>query len=82
MQEQQIASDIANSGIIGIVIIVVTLFLYFLPPFIAYRRKHNAFTGILIIDIFFGWTFIGWILCLVWAYGTNTAGNFPNRERV
>ena len=44
---------------------LVSLFLYFLPAFLA-RNKPN-FTSILILNILAGWTFIGWIIALVWA---------------
>ncbi len=41
------------------------LTLYFLPAQIA-RKKKNA-TAILLLNIFTGWTFIGWVAALVWA---------------
>jgi Superinfection immunity protein len=44
---------------------LISLFLYFLPAFLA-RNKPN-FTGILILNILAGWTLIGWIIALVWA---------------
>ena len=44
---------------------IVSLLLYFLPAFLA-RHKRN-FTGILLLNILAGWTFIGWIIALVWA---------------
>lgn len=41
--------------------------LYFLPAIIAAARQtHNA-TGILLINIFLGWTFVGWVVALVMA---------------
>ena len=45
--------------------LLVSLFLYFLPAFLA-RNKAN-FTPILILNLLAGWTFIGWIVALVWA---------------
>ena len=45
--------------------LLVSLFLYFLPAFLA-RNKAN-FTPILILNLLAGWTFIGWIIALVWA---------------
>lgn len=47
-------------GIIGII-------LYFLPSIIAFKRRHSSRFGILIINLFFGWTFIGWIVSLAWS---------------
>ncbi len=41
--------------------------LYFLPAIIAAARQtHNA-TGVLLLNIFLGWTFIGWVIALVMA---------------
>ncbi len=39
--------------------------LYFLPAFLG-RDKKDA-TGILLVNLFLGWTGIGWIIALVWA---------------
>ena len=44
---------------------LVSLFLYFLPAFLA--RKRSDFTAILLLNLLAGWTFIGWIIALVWA---------------
>lgn len=39
--------------------------LYFLPAIIAAARQtHNA-TGILLLNVFLGWTFVGWVVALV-----------------
>ncbi|MGC1461942.1 MAG: superinfection immunity protein [Terracidiphilus sp.] len=41
--------------------------LYFVPAIIAaVRHTHNA-TGILLLNIFLGWTLIGWFVALVMA---------------
>lgn len=44
---------------------LVSLLLYFLPAVLA-RNKSN-FTAILLVNLFLGWTFIGWIVALIWA---------------
>src|SRR5215470_7028216 len=49
---------------------LVSLFLYFLPAFLA-RNKPN-FTSILVLNILAGWTFIGWIIALVWALSSDS----------
>jgi len=39
--------------------------LYFLPAIIAaVRHTHNA-TGILLLNLFLGWTLIGWVVALL-----------------
>jgi hypothetical protein len=47
------------------IFLLVSLFLYFLPTYLA-RNKSN-FTSILVLNLLAGWTFIGWIVALVWA---------------
>ena len=49
---------------------LVSLLFYFLPAFLA-RKKPN-FTSILILNILAGWTFIGWIIALVWALSSDS----------
>ena len=49
---------------------LVSLFLYFLPAFLA--RNKPIFTSILILNILAGWTFIGWIIALVWALSSDS----------
>lgn len=52
----------------SIILFIVGLFFYFLPTFIAYRRRHKNRTAILVLNIFLGWTLIGWIVALVWSF--------------
>jgi len=42
---------------------------YFLPTLISWIRKHPNQTSIAILNLFLGWTFIGWVVALVWAVG-------------
>lgn len=44
---------------------VAGLLFYFLPSVIG-RRKKNA-TAICLLNLFLGWTFLGWVGALVWA---------------
>ena len=41
---------------------------YFLPSIIALIRKHRNENAIAILNLFLGWTFIGWIIALVWSF--------------
>jgi hypothetical protein len=40
--------------------------LYFLPTIVASNRGHDV-AGVLLLNLFFGWTGIGWIALLLWA---------------
>lgn len=49
----------------GVIFLLTFLPLYFLPAFLA--RKKRQFVPILLLNIFLGWTFIGWLASLIWA---------------
>jgi len=40
---------------------------YFLPSILAIARHKRDTTAILLLNLFLGWTAIGWIVALVWA---------------
>jgi hypothetical protein len=46
---------------------ILIFYLYFLPTFIAFGRRHPNRIPILILNVLFGATIIGWILLLIWA---------------
>ena len=41
--------------------------LYFIPAFVADRRRAHNRLAILVLNLVAGWTAIGWIVALVWA---------------
>lgn len=45
--------------------LIFMILLYFLPSIIA-RGKRDA-SGIFLLNLFLGWTFIGWFIALIWA---------------
>ena len=52
-------------GVWIVLVIAVGLFLYFIPSMVG-RRKTDA-VAIFVFNLFLGWTFLGWVLALVWA---------------
>jgi hypothetical protein len=52
---------------------VVTLWacIYFIPTIVAYGRKVANAGSVLVVNLFLGWTFIGWIVALAMAVRTN-----------
>jgi hypothetical protein len=40
---------------------------YFLPAIIAVDRGHHNSTAIGLFNFFLGWTFLGWVIALVWS---------------
>ena len=47
--------------------LIILLVLYFLPAIVAELRGHRNMMAIWIINIFLGWTGIGWVIALVMA---------------
>ena len=50
-----------------LVILLVLAAVYCLPTFFAAVRKHPSGFGIFALNLFLGWTFIGWLGALVWS---------------
>jgi hypothetical protein len=49
-------------------ILVAGLGLYFLPTIVGHNKSNAA--AIFLLNLFLGWTFIGWVVALVWASTT------------
>jgi hypothetical protein len=45
---------------------------YFIPSLVAMKKRN--FAAILLLNIFLGWTFVGWVVALVWAATKDPAG--------
>ena len=58
-------SSAISSVALLLVFLFVAGFVYFLPAFIG-RNKRNA-TAISVLNLFLGWTLVGWVVALVWA---------------
>ena len=51
----------AISGVIAFSLV------YFIPTIVASHRHHPQLTAIFILNLFLGWSLIGWVGALVWA---------------
>ena len=53
----------------GLFVLALVLGFYFLPSIIASARFRNvrAGWGIVVVNLFFGWTLVGWLAAFVWA---------------
>lgn len=67
--------------IIGVILIIGGIVLYFLPSIIAYKRGHANKGIILLINFLLGWTFLGWAGCLVWAFIDTDGSKASNMTR-
>ncbi len=56
------------SGAEFLFILLILVVWYLLPSIVALlRRHHNAF-AIFLLNLFLGWSLVGWVVALVWAY--------------
>ena len=51
---------------------LVGVVLYFVPAAIAASRKHRNGGAIMALNLFLGWSCLGWVGALVWALTDNT----------
>jgi len=54
-----------------VIVLIIFVAVYFLPCGIAGYRTHINSTAISILNLLLGWTVIGWIIALVWAFTNN-----------
>lgn len=55
------------------IILLAAVAVYFIPSFVARMRHHHNENAIVIINFFLGWTFIGWVVALAWAFSSQPA---------
>jgi uncharacterized membrane protein YqaE (UPF0057 family) len=48
-----------------ILLLIGIFIIYFLPTMSCFRKK--CFSGVFILNLFLGWTFLGWVAALIWA---------------
>lgn len=52
--------------VLGLLVVI-----YFVPFMVAKMRKHSKATAIGVLNLFLGWTGLGWIGALVWSFTEN-----------
>ncbi len=53
--------------------IIVILIIYFLPSIFSGNNKRAS--DIVILNLFLGWTLVGWVIALMWAFNSNNIIN-------
>jgi hypothetical protein len=53
--------------LLGVLFFLPIFLFYFLPAILAFARNKRDTTSILLLNLFLGWTFVGWVIALVWA---------------
>ncbi|MGP4114298.1 superinfection immunity protein [Streptomyces sp. 4N509B] len=52
---------------IGTTLVVVAAALYLLPTFVAFGRGVRNAGSVLVVNLFLGWTLVGWVVALAMA---------------
>jgi len=55
----------------AVIFFLLLIALYFLPSVIAVIRNHRNRIPIILVNILLGWSFVGWVVSLVWAFTDN-----------
>jgi len=66
-----LASSVGGGAAIGLILLVG---LYFVPTIVAYKRQVTDKGSVVVINLFLGWTLIGWVGALALACRTSTRG--------
>lgn len=65
------AVGLGGGGIGALFLFVLITGAYFIPTIVAYVRKVTNVGSVFVINLFLGWTFVGWIVALAMSVKTN-----------
>ena len=55
-------------GAVPLLLVLAVVFaIYFLPTIVANRSNHHNAAPIFILNLFLGWTLLGWVAALIWS---------------
>jgi hypothetical protein len=53
--------------LVGFIALIIAALVYLVPGIIASVRNHHNACAIWVLNIFGGWTTVGWLVALVWS---------------
>lgn len=56
-----------------VIVYLALIVLYFIPTIIADSRNSIHKVSIFILNLFLGWTFLGWLVSLIWAFSSSSS---------
>lgn len=56
----------------GLSVVAIPL-IYFLPSLIASKRRHRSGGSVFVLNLFLGWTLIGWVVALAISLSSDVA---------
>lgn len=57
----------ATDMIIVSLSVIAACFIYMIPTCVAASRRHRNTMAIAVLNLFFGWTLLGFVGCMVWS---------------
>ena len=57
-----------------LVILMIGLCVYFIPAIIAMAKDMPKWWAVVFINLFFGWSLIGWLVAFIWACVGDSGG--------
>lgn len=54
-----------NHGPGGLIVLLIGAGIYFLPTLVGMSKRNGC--AIFTLNLLLGWTFVGWVIALVWA---------------
>ena len=64
----------------SLVVMAAGILLYLLPWAVASKRRVHSDGGIVALNLFFGWSVVGWFSALLWAMSAKTEREFLLRQ--
>ena len=62
--------------------LVILITIYFLPTLVGcVRAKADGMFGVVMVNLFLGWTVLGWLSAFVWACSGRTEGDIRREKR-
>jgi Superinfection immunity protein len=64
------AADSTTAAGFGFILLGLCVLFYFLPSILAKGRNHHNVGAVFVINLLLGWTLLGWVVALAWAFTT------------
>lgn len=61
----------SGGALLGVLGLIVLLLAYFVPVFVAFSRGVPNKGSVFVVNLFLGWTVVGWIVALAMAARSN-----------
>ena len=55
----------------GLIALLFVLSAYLLPTIVAWWRGHRNGNSIAVVNVFLGWTLLGWVIALAWSFSNS-----------